>query len=189
MFHAILSDASFWEFLLRLDENTAAKVRARGCPYCGAAIHSARYRRKPRGVARTVLGAHYEHRLSFCCSRDGCRRRITPPSVRFLGRRVYLGAIVVLVSALSHGLNDRRVARLEELFGVRRRTLQRWRRWWRTTFTDSACWRALQGRFADALDRRRLPASLLERFVTTDWRGQLLQGLEFLAALPTRSSS
>lgn len=189
MFHAILSDSSFWEVLLRLDEETAAEVQARGCPYCGAAIHSARYPRKPRGVARAVLGPHYEHRLSFCCSRDGCRRRTTPPSVRFLGRRVYLGAIVVLVSALSHGLDDRRVARLEAVFPVSRRTLQRWRRWWCTTFTHSAFWRAMQGRFAGALDPRRLPASLLERFATKDWRIQLLLGLGFLAPMSTSSSS
>jgi hypothetical protein len=48
--------------------------------------------------------------LSLCCSRDGCRRRMTPPSVRFLGRRVYLGAVLVLVSAMQQGsLPGRRV--------------------------------------------------------------------------------
>jgi hypothetical protein len=36
-----------------------------------------------------------DRRLSLCCSQ--CRRRTTPPSVRFLGRRVYLAAVVVLV--------------------------------------------------------------------------------------------
>jgi hypothetical protein len=39
------------------------------------------------------------HRFSFCCDRDGCRNRATPPSVRFLGRKVYLGAVVMLISA------------------------------------------------------------------------------------------
>jgi len=31
-------------------------------------------------------------RFSFCCARDGCRTRKTPPSFRFLGRKVYLAA-------------------------------------------------------------------------------------------------
>jgi len=34
----------------------------------------------------------------FCCAVDGCRSRATPPSLRFLGRKVYLAAIVVLVA-------------------------------------------------------------------------------------------
>jgi hypothetical protein len=42
-------------------------------------LHSACYPRKPRGV-RTALDASYRTRLSFCCARNGCRRRNTPPA-------------------------------------------------------------------------------------------------------------
>lgn len=85
----------------------AAEVHAAGCR-CGGTLHSARYPRKPRGVAPSVLGAGYEHRLSFCCSREGCRRRVTLPSVRFFGRRVFLGTAVLLISALAYGLTGKR---------------------------------------------------------------------------------
>ena len=103
MLHAIGMDARFWRFLVRLDEDLAAEVQRLGCGHCGACVHSARYPRKPRGVARAILGPDYDWRLSFCCAREGCRRRATPGSVRFFGRRVYLSALVVLVSALSQG--------------------------------------------------------------------------------------
>ena len=186
--HAILSERSFWSLLLRLDEERAAEVRALGCPHCGAPLHSARYPRKPRGQGREVLGPEYERRFSLCCSRKGCRLRTTPPSVRFFGRRVYLGAVVVLRTALSHGLNARRVACLVEVLGVSRRTLQRWRRWWLREFPQGPWWRALQGRFARPLEQARLPASLLECCGGQDEQRQLVWGLEFLAGRWTSSS-
>ncbi len=66
--YAILSDPSFWALLLRLDEDLAAEARAAGCPHCGAPLHSGDYPRKPRGIARSVLGPAYERRLSLCCA-------------------------------------------------------------------------------------------------------------------------
>ncbi len=69
-------------------------------------------------------------RFSLCCAREGCRRRHTPPSVRFMGRRVYAGLVVVLVSAMIHGLKPERVQLLREALGIDRRTLERWRQWW-----------------------------------------------------------
>ena len=46
---------------------------------------------KPRGGPR-ALGGEYQTRLSFCCA--AYRRRSTSASVRFLGRRFYLAAVV-----------------------------------------------------------------------------------------------
>jgi len=100
--HAFINDSRFYQFLFRIDQDIAAQVRAGGC-CCGGILHSARYPRKPRGI-RTKMDESYTSRLSFCCAREGCRRRSTPPSVRFLGRKVYLGAVVILVTALEHGL-------------------------------------------------------------------------------------
>lgn len=50
----------------------------------------------------------YKTRLSFCCASEGCRHRTTPPSVHFLGCKSYLGVIVILITALEHGLSLRR---------------------------------------------------------------------------------
>jgi|SRR3989344_9371846 len=63
---------------------------------------------------------------------------MTPPSVRFLGRKVYLGAVVVLVSAMRQGLTPRRVRELSNLFGADRRTIARWQVFWREQIPRSA---------------------------------------------------
>ena len=85
---------------------------------------------RPRSSSRA-----YGYRLSFCCDRDGCRKRVTPPSVRFLGRKVYLGAVVILVAAMRQGPSPRRVRELSSLFGVDRRTIARWQVFWRRTLS------------------------------------------------------
>lgn len=179
---SILQDARLYEVLHRLDVDLAQTARASGCRHCGGVLHSAHYLRKPRGGPRG-LAAKIDRRLSFCCARDGCRRRETPPSVRFLGRRVYFGAVVLLVSALRDGLAARRVRVLREQLGVDVRTLRRWRRWWRETFVGSAFWRAAQARFTPPVVEAALPGALLERFTAEASPGSLVQTLQFLAPI------
>jgi hypothetical protein len=50
-----------------------------------------------------------------------------PPSLRFLGRKVYLATIVVLVSVTRHGVTKPRIRQLAAAVGVDRRTVARWR--------------------------------------------------------------
>ena len=187
MCHALLRDANLYAQLLTMDHDLAAEARAAGCGFCGGSLHSARYPRKPRGGLEE-LGPEYATRLSFCCAADGCRRRTTPPSVRYLGRRVYLGAVVVLVTAMLGGITAARAARLREWLGVSVRTLQRWRTWWRETFVASTFWRGARGRFMPPVTSETLPASLLERFAG-DERTRLLHALVFLAPLTTRPAA
>jgi hypothetical protein len=187
MCHVFLSSAKFWSLLLRLDEDLAAEVRAAGCAACGGVLHSARYPRKPRGIGRRVLGDEYARRLSFCCDREGCRQRCTPPSVRFLGRRVFLGAVVVLITALSAGLTGRRVAALQEAFGVSVRTLRRWRAWWGKEFVASTLWPRLRARLASPISPEQLPGALLERCAGADRAERLMHLLRLIAPLSTAS--
>jgi hypothetical protein len=182
--HALLRDASLYDQLLTFDHDLAAEARAAGCGFCNGSLHSARYPRKPR-AGLDELGPEYATRLSFCCAVDGCRRRTTPPSVRYLGRRVYLGAVVVLVTAMTGGITATRAAQLREWLGVSVRTLKRWHVWWRETFVASPFWRGAQGRFMPPVGSEALPASLLERFAG-DERTRLLHALAFLAPLTTR---
>lgn len=184
MYAELLGDATVYEILLRIDEDLAMQARAAGCA-CGGRLHSARYPRKPRG-APVGIGKAYERRLSFCCALDGCRWRTPPPSVRFLGRRVYLGAVVVLVSALRQGPSPRRVRVLQELVGVGERTLRRWRQWWQKIFVQGSFWRAAQGRFMPAIAAPELPRELVERFGahTSDGLWRLLR---FLSPITTAS--
>lgn len=188
MYHSLLTDRKFFEALVVLDAELAAEARAAGCR-CGGRLHAAHYPRKPRG-GPAELGAEYERRWSFCCDRDGCRRRVTPASTRFLGRRVYLGVTVVLVSILAHGLTAGRLSRLREQLGsgsLSVRTIERWRIWWRTAFPASPFWKKARGRFVPAVDLHRLPASLLERFPDPSLGGRLHALLRFLTPVASRS--
>jgi hypothetical protein len=62
--------------------------------------------------------------------------------VRFLGRKVYLGALVILVTALEHGLSPQRREWLIEALDIWPQTLARWRKWWRETFAACRLWQA-----------------------------------------------
>ena len=83
--------------------------------------------------------------------------------MRFLGRKVYGGAVVILAAAMQHGPSKARVVQLEALLGIGRRTLVRWRRWWTEAFRTSRFWQDLRGRFVPGLDERALPLAMLEQ--------------------------
>ena len=177
MYHHLFRDASFWSFLLDVDEDLAGKTCEEACP-CHGRLHRANYRRKPQGGPKD-LPEEYRYRLSFCCDRDGCRKRVTPRSVRFLGRKVFLGAVVVLVAAMRHGPSRRRVHELSELFDVDPRTISRWQVFWRENFPQTPFWKVARGRLVPAVEIVAIPRSLLEAFVRTDddregWRDLLL---------------
>lgn len=184
MGHGLLGELQLHELLLRFDADLAATCRASGCRGCGGALHSARYPRKPRG-GPPGLPPEYRSRMSFCCAR--CRGRTTPRSVRYLGRRVYLAAVVVLLSALRYGLTPRRAQQLAQSMGVPRRTLERWRRWWLEGFIRTSFWQGACARFVPPLPIAALPASLLERFTGDDSQSRLIQALRFLSPLSTLS--
>jgi hypothetical protein len=186
LWHAVLSDSRFFSTLTKFDEDLAAEWRAAGCGWCGGRLDGARYPRKPRG-GPPDLDAEYAWRLSFCCAEEGCRRRVTPPSVRYLGRRVYLGVVVVLVTAMEHGLSLRRVAKLNEHLGIGLRTLRRWRQWWRAAFVASSLWRAERSRFMPPVTEVALPYSLLERFGGSASE-RVLSVLALLSPLTTRAA-
>jgi len=178
----LLKDPNFFLMLLRLDQDRSEEVRAARCPYCGSKLHYARYTRKPRG-APAGLPAAYDRRESLCCSADGCRRRVLPPSLRFFGRRVYLGPVFVLVSAMINGITEKRAAELYELVGVTKRTLARWRKWWRKTFPRTVFWQGSRARFMPPPDESLLPASLLECFRQPGESESIVAVLRFLAPL------
>jgi hypothetical protein len=164
MHHNVLQDPALYKLLLRIDDDLARECASRGCRWCGGHVQSARYARKPRG-ALVPLGREYASRLSYCCAARDCRRRLTPPSVRFLGRKVFLGAVVVIATVLRHGVTPTRYAELRRLFGVSTRTVRRWRQWWAEDFAASAFWRGASGRFLPPVETAKLPLSLLERFL------------------------
>lgn len=177
---SILHNPVLYATLSAIDLEFAAAVRAAGCPFCDGVLHSARYPRKPR--APIDLWPSYRKRESFCCAVEGCRRRTTPRSVRFLGRRVYVATVVVLASALAHGVTPRRARALREALEVDRRTLARWRRWWLEAMPATRFWRVARSRLMPPVDETALPQSLVARFAA-DAIGGLAALLRFLSPL------
>jgi hypothetical protein len=166
MWHELLGDTRLYELLLRVDVDLAREAQGQRCTHCGGPLHVSNYARKPRGEELPkALSDAYALRLSFCCGQEGCRLRATPPSVRFLGRRVYLAAIVVLVTGLRHGATGARAAALGRHLSSRisRQTMSRWVGWWRSTFPTTRCWGALRGFFSPPPASGELPISLLAR--------------------------
>lgn len=185
MYQSLLRDSSFFELLLRMDEDLGAEVRKSGCLRCGGVLHSARYPRKPRGGPEE-LGGEHRLRQSFCCAVEGCRKRATPPTLRFLGRKVFFSVWVLLLPVLRQGPTPARLSRLEEVFAVSGRTLLRWQRWWRDVVPQSAFWRARQGDWATPVSSAALPGSLLEAFVSIEPPSQQVKAvLRWLAPLGT----
>lgn len=160
MCHAFVVTTSFFDQLRQIDDELAEQTKAAGCRWCGGRLHSAAYWRKPRGVHRCVLNDDYAYRHSFCCAVDGCRRRCTPPSVRFLGRRVYFAFLVVLTSSVS----ITRIVAISSQLSVPVTTLRRWRQWWQQQFCQLPGWAVRRLELAAPIDPSRLPESLWERF-------------------------
>jgi hypothetical protein len=175
----VLKDGRLFKLLERADQELAAEAQMGGCMYCGAKLHVGDYPRKPRG------GPEWEKRYSFCCSQ--CRKRKTPPSVRFLGRKVYVGVMVTLAAAMMHGLAGRRVELLRRELGVDRRTLKRWREWWLKTFVRSPFWKAARARFMPLLREADMPLCLAEVFHADAPEG-MVRLLRFLAPVTTSTS-
>ena len=182
MYTRLLGEGKLYEALGRIDVDLAARARSAGCD-CGGVLHCANYPRKPRGGPDN-LGAGYAYRSSFCCATDGCRKRVTPPSVRFLGRKVYLAAVVLLVSVMRQGPTPTRVARLHELLGVGECTLRRWRKWWQQIFCEGSFWRTARARFMPPVAAATLPLGLWERFAG-DGPDRLRDLLRFISPITT----
>lgn len=190
--HALVLDEKFFSSLQEIDQESARQVAEAGCPWCGGPLDRSDYDRKPRGdgfIATTVEPPL--RRISFCCRREGCRRRATPPSVVFLGRRVYLGAVVLVASVLARLQRAMtcpapQVPAPAQTTQVPARTLRRWATWWQTELRVTSLFATLRGLFASPVDEARLPCSLLER-LTGGVVEQVTALLKLLAPLTTGS--
>jgi hypothetical protein len=162
MINPIELASEFFEGLMTIDTAIVERAAQEPCGDCGGPLYRGDYARKPRGGLLAIAAEAFDRRFSLCCGRDGCRHRATPPSVRFLGRRVYVGAVVVLASAVA--LAAASASAMVRATGVSPRTTRRWLRWWRGPFTKSGPFVDLSARLVPSPDRRRIPVSLLERF-------------------------
>lgn len=143
----------FFHSLVAIDFELAAKAEEAGCPRCGGVLDVSNYSRKPRGVE--VSCPTDALRFSFCCRRDGCRKRFTPPSMRFLSRKVYVMMIVILSRTSYWGK-----VQLE----ICRQTRARWLKYWAEVLSSPhEFFKAKIGLFVAGFDLN--PSSILEEFL------------------------
>jgi hypothetical protein len=161
MFDQIELVREFFDGLEAVDLKIVGMAATERCRFCGGPLHRGDYARKPRGGAIAASGEALAWRFSLCCGREGCRRRATPPSVRFLGRRVYLGAVVIVASAVALVVATARAIR--RATGISARTTRRWVAWWRGPFVTSHVFVELCARMVPTPSRHTLPTSILER--------------------------
>jgi len=157
----VLRDVAFFRLLFEADLEAVENCHQKGCPRCGGRLDRGDYPRKPRGEPKGVPDG-FSVRFSLCCSVDGCRQRLTPFSVRFLARRIYVGAAVVLVAAAMQGPSPARVKRLSQLLGMAPRTARRWLCWWQTSFASSDFFKSLRGLLRRSVSDGDLPGALLD---------------------------
>ena len=184
MLPELLDDVSLFRVLHQIDQDLARACRQSGCPFCHSPLHNAPYTRKPRGGPANIPD-EFCVRLSLCCSREDCRRRVLPPSCLFLGRKVYWRAVIVIIVTLrrrnphSHSINM-----LARKFGISRRTVVRWIHYFREVFPQSRQWQRLRGLVSAQIDNNDLPQGLVNHFLHTGTTpaGGLIACLQFLAS-------
>jgi len=154
----------FFTLLEQLDDEMARRVAAGGCPRCEGPLHRSDFDRKPRGGLIASAGEAFVRRFSLCCGREGCRKRATPPSVRFLGRRVYLGAVVIVASIVALALRE--AGEIRRRTGVPARTTRRWLGWWQGPYLDTEVFVTICARLI-GVEVGRVPASIVDRLAGT----------------------
>ena len=167
MLSEIILKAALYEVLYRVDQELAEALREKGCPQdgCQGALHQANYSRKPRGGPDEIRDALLKRR-SFCCALKGCRRRATPLSVLFMGRRVFWRvAVVITVTLLQEQQAEHSVGKLSKRFGMDPRTLKRWMTYFSEVFPSSQTWERLRGRVSCDIRNDFLPKDLLDHFL------------------------
>jgi hypothetical protein len=149
-----------WEYLKQIDYEIAEKVKEKGCRRCKGCLDWACFPRKPRGVE----SVSEEKRASLCCRR--CRKRVTPDSLRFLWKKVYVALIITVEPE-------------QGLAGVCKRTVGRWRRYWTDQLSRESLFLAhfryrlpiefkfdLSSMIASFIEHKRIHFLALARFVS-----------------------
>ena len=124
-YYDFISSPHFFLFLLQIDRATAKAAHEIPCVHCGGKLDWANFWRSGHGLPNDG-DPMCRLRFSLCCRADGCRKRVTPDSLRFLRGMAFTSVVIVLLSAIQHGLSPGRTKILTEKFNVRRQTVTRW---------------------------------------------------------------
>ena len=178
-----LHKSRFHAHLIKIDRELANICAEKGCILCGGKLHQSDYPRSPMGISQAFRD-QYAKRTSFCCK--DCRKRTTPPSARFFGRRWYPAPLHIFISIMICGISKRRIALIEKHFGivVRESTWRRWRKWWRDEFVATKFWSQAKGKLPPGNDitQGSFPRAIFN-FYTGNVEEKMLLFLLFLLPL------
>lgn len=184
MLPELLQKSSLFSLLYKIDSDLAEKTRQSGCPICGSALHYANYDRKPRGGPDN-LPCNYSICFSLCCGKEGCRKRVKPPSTRFWDRRVYWSIAIFVIMALRQNRpGSYSTYRLARLFNICSDTIRRWISYFRDVFPQSARWQTIRGRITARVKNKDLPGALIAYFTghSGSEENGILECLKFLSS-------
>ena len=195
MYQINWENTSHWVNLFFIDLLAAIEVHSKPCPKCGGKLDWANFKRKPRGGPESIDHLKIEDfktiidksdvpswflstepsllikvRMSLCCRKEGCRKRVTPPSSRFLGRKVYLELTIVM--AVTRGEITLESEYLHVILAyfiqlnliIAVRTLKRWLQFWQNKFLKSKFWTIERGNFIPPINEQKLVSSLVQCF-------------------------
>ena len=84
-------------------------------------------------------------------------------SMLFWGRRVYWGAVIIVVTTLRQQRAEGFCAdKIRDMFGVSTLTLNRWLTYFRETLPLSDIWKQVCGRFMPSVAPESIPLAVLE---------------------------
>ncbi len=180
MIFNLIKSSQLFDILFSIDEDLAQKCRVNRCQWCEGVLHSAKYYRTLRGLLIT-LSEDQQVRFSLCCANKSCRKRHTPPSIRFLGRKVYSTLTILLLSALRNGISSKVAELFRKTLNVDRRTMKRWQSWWQETFPNTPLWKSRRGFLQNPPESGNFPLSLIHCFEGSNNK-QLLTTLIFITS-------
>ena len=163
-----IQKVKLFQLLFLIDKDLAVQHRAKTCPHCGASLHTSNYVRNPRGGPDN-LPDELLIRHSFCCSAEQCRKRAMPVSCRFWDRKVYWGAVILVLVTLRQGRTEGYSAgKLMRLFRISRHTLKRWMLYFKQKFPLTSRYKRIKGLVSSKITDDLLPSALvlllIERF-------------------------
>jgi len=142
----ILEHSSFFQTLQSFDKDMSDAMKAKGCKHCSGKLDVGHYQRKPRGLEWAELTDASYTRYSLCCREESCRKRSTPLSLRFAGRKVYCSVFIVLFTLLQERGDQHAQQHLHKKFGLSLATARAWVELFKSRLSSSPWAKDMQSR-------------------------------------------
>lgn len=122
--------------LEKIDMALAKIAHEKPCQHCGGPLDVANYERKIRGHGQDGPAIKF----GLCCRQEGCRKRATVESIRFLGGFIYC-SLTALLACYFLNRSKKRFKSILRRFNLNPRTLKRWNIFWDKIFEKTTFWK------------------------------------------------